>query len=91
MTLHDPHKITKSVTKFWIRIEWTHRSHRCSADTNNWYCLYCQIGDKINSLVTELGDNHDGAERLFSSYEHVILYICEHCGFQKKSCNNIKY
>ena len=35
VTLHDSHKITKIVTKFWILIKSTDSSHRCPADTNN--------------------------------------------------------
>ena len=42
--LRDLHKITKSVTKFWIRIKRMNGSHMCPADSNKdaWrlQCLY---------------------------------------------------
>ena len=37
MTLCDSHTIMKSVTKFWISIKNTDRSHRCPVDTDKEY------------------------------------------------------
>lgn len=33
----------------------------------------------------ELGNDHDGAERLLLSNVHVVLHLCEHCGFKEKT------
>ena len=33
--LHNLHKFSKIVTKFWIRIKWSDASHRCPVYTNN--------------------------------------------------------
>ena len=37
--LRDSHKIKESVTKFWIHIKRTERSHRCPTDTNDPFIL----------------------------------------------------
>ena len=66
MALHDSHKITKSVTKFWISIKRTDRSHRFPIDTNK-DCNYKRESQK-HSFVTIL--------QIASCVIHVLFMVC---------------
>ena len=42
-----------------------------------------------NSPINKLGDDHDGAERLFFSNVHVILHIGEHRRLKVQTCGEM--
>ena len=96
MMLHDSHKITKTVTKFWISIKRTDISHMCHVDTNKRVIMSNRV--KIRGLpcsrqtislakriLRYVFPGTYESNELAVSYSVTILF-CLHVNIYKLSC-----
>ena len=71
MTLCDSHKITISVTEFWVCIKRADRSHSCPADTNNWSVAVTRTGSTFGLKMWILVCGY-WTRKEFFKFEHFI-------------------